>query len=210
MEEKNLTPQESMEIISRMIDASRQRVAMPDLSISIMWAALSVLTAATVLTLTLATGNPRFNFLWFAIPVIGLPLNFILMRKASAKKTVKTYIDSISDGIWSTVGYTAIYLTIMCGIFHLCGYPQAWIALMFYGFIIVGFGAAMQGIVIKESSYIAGGFFSILSGFFLVACMACGIPLKIIWVLPLYIVCFTVMFLVPAIIIRKKFNCKKQ
>lgn len=34
----------------------------------------------------------------------------------------------------------------------------------------------------------------------------CNIPLLMVWVIPLYILCFLVMFIVPAFIIRKKFN----
>lgn len=40
MEEKNLTPNESIRIISQMIEASKHRVAMPDTRVSVMWAAL--------------------------------------------------------------------------------------------------------------------------------------------------------------------------
>lgn len=36
MEEKNLTPNESIRIISQMIEASKHRVAMPDMRISVM------------------------------------------------------------------------------------------------------------------------------------------------------------------------------
>lgn len=35
MKEKELTPQESMDIITGMIEASRQRVALPDLRLSV-------------------------------------------------------------------------------------------------------------------------------------------------------------------------------
>ena len=44
MEDKKITPQESMALIAQMIESSKQRVAMPDLHISIMWAVLTILT----------------------------------------------------------------------------------------------------------------------------------------------------------------------
>ncbi len=70
MEDKKNHPQESMALIAQMIESSKQRVAMPDLHISIMWAVLTILTAATVLTGMLLFHSPWINLVWFAIPAI--------------------------------------------------------------------------------------------------------------------------------------------
>lgn len=206
MNDKKLTPQESMELISQMIDVSKRRVAMPDLRISIMWASLSIITAALVMTLCLSTGHAYFNWLWFAIPVIGLPLNAIMVKKQKREPVVKTYIDRITDGIWRTVGLVAIALTLICLAFSLGGHRGVWLAMFYYGFIIVGFGAAMQGYVLNEGSYVFGGIFSIIAGFVVIALSICQIPLLISWVLPLYMLCFLLMFIVPAFVIRRKLN----
>lgn len=210
MEEKKLTPQESMEIIARMIEVSKQRIAMPDLRISVMWALVTIVTAAVVLTASLIGYTPRINLVWFAIPVIGLPLNYLMAQKAESAKGAKTVIDQIGDGIWKTVGFTGIALSTICLVFQLLGYPQAWLAMFYYAFIIVGFGATMQGIVLKERSYVFGGAFSILSGFATVILTLCRIPLAMVWVLPLYMLCFLLMFIVPAFVIRKKLNSGKR
>lgn len=210
MEEKKLTPQESMEIIARMIEVSKQRIAMPDLRISVMWALVTIVTAAVVLTASLIGYTPRINLVWFAIPVIGLPLNYLMTPKAESAKGAKTVIDQIGDGIWKTVGFTGIALSAICLVFQLFGYPQAWLAMFYYAFIIVGFGATMQGIVLKERSYVFGGAFSILSGFATVILTLCRIPLAMVWVLPLYMLCFLLMFIVPAFVIRKKLNSGKR
>lgn len=210
MEEKKLTPQESMEIIARMIETSKQRIAMPDLRISVMWALVTIVTAAVVLTASLIGYTPRINLVWFAIPVIGLPLNYLMAQKAESAKGAKTVIDQIGDGIWKTVGFTGIALSAICLVFQLLGYPQVWLAMFYYAFIIVGFGATMQGIVLKERSYVFGGAFSILSGFATVILTLCRIPLAMVWVLPLYMLCFLLMFIVPAFVIRKKLNSGKR
>ncbi len=209
MEDKKLTPQESVALIAEMIESSKQRVAMPDLRISLMWALLTIITAAIVLAGTLIRYSPWINLVWFAIPVIGIPVNLIMAKKSGIVKGVKTAIDTISDGIWKTVGFIAIALTVVCLIFNLLGYPAAWLAMFYYAFIVVGFGAAMQGIVLKENSYVFGGLFSVIAGFTVVALNLCMIPLLIVWVLPLYMLCFMLMFIVPAFIIRKKLNATK-
>lgn len=210
MEEKNLTPQESMAVISQMIEATKQRIAMPDLRISVMWAVLTIATAAVVLILSLITHNPWVNLAWFAIPVIGIPANIVMGKRIEKNKGVKTAIDRISDGIWKTVGFIAIALTVICLVFDLTGHSGAWLAMFYYAFIIVGFGAAMQGIVLKERSYIFGGTFSIIAGFVLIGLTLCRIPLLMVWVIPLYMLCFLLMFIVPAFVIRKKLNDEQR
>lgn len=205
MEDRKPTPQESMEIISRMIDESKQRIAMPDVRISVMWAVLSVLTAAVVLTLYLTTGNIWYNFLWFAIPLIGFPLSHAMARMTRVESGVRTYVDRISEVMWRIVGGIAIFLTGICIIFQAVGYPQAWIAMFYYAFVVVGFGAAMQGVILRENSYVFGGIFSIIAGLTLTVCPICGFGLPMIWTIPLYMLCFILMFIVPAIVMRRKF-----
>lgn len=202
MEEKQLTPEESMVLIGRMIDASKRRVAVPDLRISVMWAALSVATAAAVWLLWQLTGDVRFNFVWFAIPVIGIPLNILLADRS--ERPVKTYVDRICEGVGKILCALPICLTVLCLAFQWSGYPQAWLTFFFFAFIVVGFGAAMQGIVLEEKSYLFGGLFSMLTGFVVAAAAVSGLPLRMGWMIPLYMLCFVLMFLVPAIVIRRK------
>lgn len=204
MDDKKLTPQESMELIASMIRSSKQRVAMPDLRISVMWAVLTILTAAAAWGLIATTRNPYFNFVWFAIPVIGIPANLLLGARARREKQTKTYVDKVSDGLWKTVGCIAIGLTIGCFIAQQCGYPQAWLAMFYYAFIVVGFGAAVCGLLLRENSYLFGGVFSVFSGFAIIVCQLCRIPLLYSWVIPLYMLCFLLMFIVPAFIIARK------
>ena len=204
MEDKRLTPQESMELIASMIQTSRQRVAMPNLSISVMWAVLTIATAAAAWILLTTTRNPWFNFVWFAIPVIGIPANMLLASRTRKENMAKTFVDRASDGIWKAVGFIAIGLTIGCFIAQQCGYPQAWLAMFFFAFIIVGFGATATGILLRESSYVFGGMFSIFSGFAVIVCHLCHIPLLYCWVVPLYMLCFLLMFIVPAVVVATK------
>lgn len=210
MTENKLTPQESMAIITRMIEASKQRRTMPDLRISIMWATVTIISAAIVLIFSLIDYTPWINLVWLAIPIVGVPAKIVMTRKNEEATGTKTAIDMISDGIWKTVGTIAIALTAICLIFNLLGYTGTWITMFYFAFIVVGFGAAMQGIVLREKSYLFGGIFSIIAGFTTVALTLCQIPLLMIWALPLYILCFLLMFIVPAFIIRKKFNAAQQ
>ena len=204
MKEKNLTPQESMSIITAMIDNSKHRVAMTDLKISVMWALLTVATAAAVLVLGLVVNKAWINFIWFAIPVIGFPVNMFMSRKSCSERNVTTFVDRISSGIWKAVGFIAVVLTLMCTGFSLCGFSRIWLVMFYYAFIVVGFGSTAQGLLVRENAYVFGGLFSVISGFILVGLTLCGIPLLAVWAYPLYIVCFLLMFVVPAAIVAGK------
>ncbi len=210
MEEKKLTPQESMELIASMIQSTKRRVASPDLRISVMWGVLVIITALAAWILLSTTHNPWFNFVWFAIPVIGIPANIILANGREKRSRAKTYLDKVSEGIWKCVGYIAIGVTIACFIAQQCGYPMAWLAMFYYAFIIVGFGAAVSGLLLRESSYVFGGLFSIFSGFAIIICSLSQIPLLYSWVVPLYILCFLLMFIVPAFIISRKIKVEEK
>ncbi len=203
MEDKKLTPQESMALITKMIEDSKQRIATPDTRVSVMWATLSIVTAVIVGILCLITHDSRYNYLWLAIPIIGYPLNFSMGRK-KAKRHEKTYVEYVNDGIWRIVGYITIALTAICLIYDAIGYPQIWIAMFYFAFIVVGFAAAMTGVILKEKSYVFGGIFSIVAGLITAVSPLCGTPLFVSWTIPLYIFCFFMMFIVPAVIIRHK------
>lgn len=203
MKDKQLTPAESMELIASMISATKHRVGVTDLRISVMWAILTIATAALWLILALCLRSPWLCLIWLAIPVIGIPANLCMTRRKGPQQP-KTYPQRLCDGIWKSVGFFAIILSLVCLGFNIAGYPQAWLAMFFYGFIVVGSGAVATGLVLRESSYVAGGAFSVTAGFVLVILSLCAIPLLAAWVIPLYILSFILSFIVPAFIIGRR------
>ena len=85
MEDKKLTPQESMALIAQMIETSKHRVAMPNIKISVMWAVLTILSAAIVLIVSLTCYTPWINLVWMAIPVVGIPATIITAKKNESR-----------------------------------------------------------------------------------------------------------------------------
>lgn len=71
MEEKKISEQESIELITAMINRTKERYNIGDGNIMLMWGILTVLTAAAVWLLLVFTQNQLWNWLWFAIPVAG-------------------------------------------------------------------------------------------------------------------------------------------
>ena len=211
MDENKITPQQSMAIITAMIENSKHRMAVSDLRISLMWASVSIATAIAVYIAQFVSANPWCHVLWAAIPVVGIPLRVILSKKNDCRKAAaKTFVDTVSDGVWKTVGYLGLAGSVVCFVFNICGYPQAWIAMLLYAFVVVGLGAVVRGILLRESSYVVGGLFSVVSGGLVTIVAICGIPLLSVWVIPLYVVCFSMMFIVPAFVIYKKLKKENE
>ena len=71
MEERNISAQESLEIITSMINNSRKRLHLGDGNILLLWGYLTVAVAALVTTLLIITHNQVFNWFWFLIMIIG-------------------------------------------------------------------------------------------------------------------------------------------
>ena len=113
MEEKKLTERESLELITTMIKRTRERY-IGDGNIMLMWGYLSVVVAALVWIMLVKTHNPVWNWLWFAIGVVGGIATPIMSKKSELKSGAKSYSDKITSQIWTVVGISAFVATLFC------------------------------------------------------------------------------------------------
>lgn len=205
MEEKNLTEKESLELIAKMIENTKNRIRVGDGNILLIWGYVSVLTALVVWVVLMLTANPLCNFLWFLIPVVGVPLHLCMQRKDKAVPAAKTYVDRISAGIWNIVSWVAFIAAALCVGFTLWGgHWLCWNVMLVYAFVLIGFCAAATGVVIRERSLVVGGLVSITAGGFVACWVMSGLMLSVTWIIPLYIVCYALMMIVPGHIINRK------
>lgn len=205
MEEKRMTERESLALISQMIQRTKDRVRIGDGNMLLLWGYVSVSVALVVYAALWLTRDPASNWLWLLVPAVGFPAQKIMGRHKPAPPKASTYVDRISAGIWQIVSVMAFFGMATCLGFTASGYgTQCWTAMLLYAFILVGFGAAAQGIVLRERSLVFGGMFSLLAGGIVTCCVLSGIPLQAVWALPLYIASFTLMMIVPGHIINRK------
>lgn len=202
MEEKNLTEKESLSIITAMISRTKERY-IGDGNIMLMWGWLTIVVASLVWLMVYLTHSPAWNWLWFLLPAIGGVATPIMAKKSERKQGVKTYSDKISSQIWLTVGIIAMAATIICLGFSFAG-RSAWNLMFVYAMIIVPFAEIAQGIVVNEKSLIAGGACGMAAGLFTTSCLICGVKLYAFWFLPLFMVSFACMMLIPGYIINYK------
>lgn len=203
MEDKKLTEKESLEVITSMIARTKVRY-LGSGNILLMWGYLAVFTSISVWILLAATQQNVWNWLWFAIPVIGMLLTFIMARREKRTDGAVTYSDKITSHLWSIFGVSEIVLTFICLGFSLIGGIKCWTAMMVYTLIAAPFAEIAQGLIVKEKSLTWGGIVGLAIGMVSVCCVTGKIPLLANWFMPLFILFWVVMMIVPGHIINHK------
>ena len=102
MEERKLNEKESLELIAQMIQNSKKNLQVGRGNQFILWGSLGAITSLAVMTMLLLTNSPMWNWLWFAIPVIGWPVMMWQLKKE--EKPVITFIDKVMKAVWTTIG----------------------------------------------------------------------------------------------------------
>ncbi len=203
MEDKKLTEKESLEVITSMIARTKFRY-LGNANILLMWGYLAVFCSIPVWILLAATQQNVWNWLWFAIPVIGMLLTPIMARREKRTDGAVTYSDKITSHLWSIFGVSEIVLTFICLGFSLIGGIKCWTAMMVYTLIAAPFAEIAQGLIVKEKSLTWGGIVGLAIGMVSVCCVTGKIPLLASWFMPLFILFWVVMMIVPGHIINHK------
>lgn len=150
-----------------------------------------------------------WNWLWFLIWIIGGIVAPIKAKKQQREKGFKNYSDTLTSRIWSTVGFSAIAATAICLAFLLVKGIDAWPMMLAFALIIVPFAEVAQGIVFKETTLIVGGAIGLFAGLFTEACIAGDVELYASWYMPLFIIAFVAMMIIPGHILNHKARKEK-
>ncbi len=207
MEEKKLNSQESLELITRMINQTKRQLHIGEGNLLLIWGYTSAIVALLVGILLYATGgNPAVNWLWFLIWIVGGTATAVISRrdKSRIEKMPSTYVDRLTSSLWTTIGMLFTVATFMALGFSLFAGKDAWTVMLILAFVMCGFGVTMQGFIIREKSMVAGGVVSLLSGIFVACCVVSSTPLGVWWIIPVFIICFTCAMIVPGHILNAK------
>lgn len=203
MEEKRLTESESIEIITSMINRTKDRYIGSG-NIMLMWGYLVVAVTILVWVMIDTTHNPLWNWLWFMIPVIGGIATPLMARKEKRERGVTTYSDMISSRLWTMFGLSEAVLILVCLVAQLGFGVNSWISMMVYSFIVAAFAEIVQGIILKENSLVVGGSLGLFLGM-ITLCSAVGnMTLYADIFLPIFMLGFVVMMIIPGHVLNYK------
>ena len=152
MEEKKLDAQESIELITRMIRNTRQRLERHSGRPFLIWGYTTVAVSLLNYSLNIAGADPAWSLSWFLIPVLGILLMRLFPEKKSSEP--RTEIDRIVNSLWIVCSLALVPIFILC-LFHGWNYRPSLFALIT---LVMAIGTAATGLIVRSKVYTVAGF----------------------------------------------------
>lgn len=197
--EKQLKPEESIKIIERMIKASQQQFANNGIYM-IIWAIvliLGVLVNYFIVTLDIAvaTINQGIILTWIAFPCLGGFISFIVGKRQSKNKHVKTHIGNLLKYMWIGFG-VVLFFTILFPLIN-GNSPIPFIL------ILTAFAIYIFALGIKYTPFMIGSICVLSVG---VVAFWLNYPLQLL----AFSLAILFGYLIPGIMLYKQYNTIKQ
>ena len=152
MEEKKLDAQESIELITRMIRNTRQRLERHSGRPFLIWGYTTVAVSLLNYSLNIAGADPAWSLSWFLIPVLGILLMRLFPEKKSSEP--RTEIDRIVNSLW-IVCSLALVPIFLSSFLHGLSYRPSPFALIT---LVMAIGTAATGLIVRSKVYTVAGF----------------------------------------------------
>lgn len=149
IENKEMTAQQSLNLISEMMNNSRRAILKNSGKHFILWGILLIVMSLVIYELIHVTRTPIWNVLWFAMPLIGFPVAHFIGKNSVALP--QNIISKQLHGIW--LAYCA-FAVVISAVFMFIA-PQ-YLTLIII--LVFGFAECVSGIALKNWSIIVGGF----------------------------------------------------
>lgn len=141
--EKEFNTKESIALIERMIEATRDHYEKGAGTVFLIWGYICFAVSLAVLILVYRFEMYWAVWLWWAIPVLGFPISFIYNR--GKKEAVKTHISKFIHYIWLVTGVMATAIPIICSI------GKIYTLIPTLEIMILGMATCITGLVIKSN-----------------------------------------------------------
>ena len=158
--------------------------------------ARGAITSLVVMGMLMWTKNPAWNWLWFAIPVIGWPTMMWQMKKE--EKPVITFIDKVMKAVWTTIGSIGMLSILL----------MAYVAhnthlIIPCTILLIGIGSAISGAVLDNKriqSWASGTF-----GFVMIVSLRIAFDeTNPIWNHIIFSIAFIGLLVIPGYILNKE------
>lgn len=208
MKHSNISEKESLELITRMIQQTQQRLQVGSGNVLLYYGYAAVFIATAVYGLCRFTEQMYWHFLWFLM--FAMMVAEQLFRR-QRKPEVVTYIDQAVSNVWQIISMlfclTALTLTAI-GLFTS---SLRFTLLLPLALLYVGIGTSCTGIITKEKSMTYLPLPSLVISIYMLWSLSAGEPLTLAWNL-LSGLAFLLMLVVPGHILNQKASqqCSKN
>jgi len=148
-EKSEMTVNESLALITETMNNSRKAILRNSAKHFVLWGCVLMVLSFTIWQLWSSTGNPAWNFLWFAMPLIGYPLALVLTKKDEAAP--QSEISRMIGYVWTVFGAFAMSISAIA-VFAVPMHITLLIVVM------LGLAECISGVLLKNWPIIICGF----------------------------------------------------
>lgn len=166
-----MTAQESLAIIAETVNNSRKSIVQRSGKYMLVWGIALTIVSLLVFIFWKTTGKQAWNYLWFAMPVLGLIPSYILKSKETTRLPDNT-VSRMLAGIWRTFGVFAVSISIFAILYAHLGtsvFTSIAVAISLSPMILLLFGMAetISGVAVTNTTIKVAGFITGVGGIIL-------------------------------------------
>ena len=195
-EDKKLNAAESLVLIDRMIENTRNRMAGSAGLHLLTWGYVTVATTLAVWGLASYFDNTHWNYLWFMLPVAGYLITRLLGSETTGSCS-RTYVDQVIDIIWKVIGFAALLVGSLAVLLIIR------IPVTFTILLMIGMGIAITSLILRFTPGIAGGTAGIVLG-------SVSLAITDHWHLVLFTAGFVLMLIIPGHLLHYRYKHSGQ
>lgn len=142
MENKTFTEEQSLELITSMIQDSRKRLAQNSGTPFLVWGYITVAVSIFEYFVIAQGWSPMLSWAWFAIPILGWPAMMFATR--NQEQGAKNHIDRTISALWCVLGISTLWLYLLA-----VAYNASLFSLIV---LMMGIGTLTTGIILRENA----------------------------------------------------------
>ena len=162
MEEKKISEQESLDLISQMIEQTKRDSSIGSGDTFLVWGYIGVIVSLCALLVPRFYGGGYQGWVFVAIPVLAFAITYIMeARKKKKSIAPATYTTKSINSIWKTIVFVLLGYPILC-LMQGDDHPEGWTGMFMLCMLLPGIGTYCTGLIMKESPVKFCGQFAII------------------------------------------------
>lgn len=201
MEEKKIDEKESLELISQMIQSTKEYMEIGSGNQFIYWGYFTAALSIVIYSIYQLTSWKSCGVLWLLMFVFWIFMTVLGHRK---HPTVMTYINKVIDHVWYAMGSMFIVtFAVILFISFIHGRYNSLDLMMPLSAIYVGIGVSITGIIIQNRWIAYLPFVGIAFGLYMLTALYLDIHPTVSWHL-IFGLSFIIMMVIPGHILKRK------
>lgn len=203
MEDRALNEKESLQLISQMIQSSKQNLEVGRGNEFLLWGYTTTILAFAIFVLEWVTRQDFWSFGWLLLFVFWAGMNYF---RRSKKPQVVTYTSKAINQVWRVLGYMFIITVIVFFALTYAFQASLTIICMPLSLLYIGIGVSITGIILQERCMIYTPLVAFVIAFYMLGVLAAPNITPDIWWNLYFGIAIILMQIVPGHVL----NCKAK